>query len=91
MTVTVGVLAGPGLPLKIAAEVAEELPRAPERQFSAKIGWNVGVRRRRLVLTEDGEVPVAECCWGWCGTTGRSGWCRACRTRWPRRRREDGE
>jgi len=58
MTVTVGLLADPGLPLKIAEEVAEGLPEALEQQVGG--AWRVPVRCRSLMLNEDGEIPVAE-------------------------------
>lgn len=57
-TLTVGILADPGLPEKVAHRVAEDLPRALAEHVGDEVSWAVEVSRETLPLTADGNIPL---------------------------------
>lgn len=59
-TLTVGVLADPGLPEKVARRVAEDLPRALPEHTGSDVSWEVEVSRETLPLTADGDIPLLD-------------------------------
>ncbi len=59
-TLTLGVLADPGLPEKVARRVAEDLPRALAEHTGPAASWVVEVSRETLPLTADGDIPLLE-------------------------------
>lgn len=56
--VTIGVMADPGLPEKLARSLAEDLPRQLSRHVDSTVDWNVDIARGTLPLTEDGNIPL---------------------------------
>ncbi|GAB3004478.1 hypothetical protein LWP59_25890 [Amycolatopsis acidiphila] len=59
-TVTVGLLADPGLPAEVARDLVEELPDALREHVSDGVAWQVRLRCEPLVLDEDGNIPIVE-------------------------------
>lgn len=57
-TLTVGLLADPGLPAKLAGAVADRLSR--ELSDGAEVRWNVEVSRETLPLEPDGVIPLLD-------------------------------
>ena len=57
---TVGLMADPGLPEKVARAIAEDLARDLRRDADAGAHWEVEVSRETLPLTRKGEVPLLE-------------------------------
>ncbi|WP_157571288.1 MULTISPECIES: hypothetical protein [Kocuria] len=59
-TLTVGVLADPGLPEKVAHRVAEDLPGALSQRTGPEVSWEVEVSRETLPLTPEGDIPILD-------------------------------
>ncbi|MFI7580174.1 hypothetical protein [Kocuria kalidii] len=59
-TLTVGLMADPGLPDKVAHSVAEELPRTLSEHSGPDVTWEVEVNQETLPLTADGEIPLLD-------------------------------
>lgn len=59
-TTTVGIMADPGLPEKVAREVAEDLPRALSEGSGTDIWWRVEVSQETLPLTAEGDIPLLD-------------------------------
>jgi hypothetical protein len=61
-TLTVGVLADPGLPEKVARSVTDELPRelADQSTSDARVRWDVEVNPETLPLTAEGGIPLLD-------------------------------
>ncbi len=61
-TVTVGLMADPGLPEKTARALTDGLSRdlAKEADTGARVRWVVEVSRETLPLTADGEIPLLD-------------------------------
>ncbi|MDR7300848.1 DUF2267 domain-containing protein [Haloactinomyces albus] len=57
-TVTVGLVADPGLPLEIAQRVSEELPEILSRQVNNQVDWKLSVLCEDLGLDAHDRVPI---------------------------------
>ncbi len=57
-TTTVGIMADPGLPEKVARRVAEDLPGVLSARSGPAVAWSVEVSRETLPLTEEGSIPL---------------------------------
>lgn len=59
-TVTIGLIADPGLPNAVAGRLARQLPRSLERGVDRRVTWKVQASRETLPLTNTGEIPLVE-------------------------------
>lgn len=59
-TLTVGVMADPGLPGKTAHSIAVDLSRDLTDDAGAGVRWEVDVSQGALPLTRDGEIPLLD-------------------------------
>ncbi|MUN64798.1 hypothetical protein GMA12_16905 [Kocuria sediminis] len=58
--VTIGVMADPGLPEKVAGVVAEDLERDLAEHIDARVQWRVESDRGTLPLTAEGDIPLLD-------------------------------
>lgn len=58
--ITVGIMADPGLPVKVAHRISEDLPRALSERSGPEVSWEVEVSRETLPLTAQGEIPLID-------------------------------
>ncbi|MFC4902159.1 hypothetical protein [Kocuria oceani] len=59
-TTTVGIMADPGLPEKVARRVAEDLPGVLSERSGPDVSWEIEVSRETLPLTEEGAIPLLD-------------------------------
>lgn len=57
---TVGLMADPGLPEKLARSVSSGLSRELSGGADAEVRWEVEVSRETLPLTQDGDIPLLD-------------------------------
>lgn len=59
-TLTVGLVADPGLPAEIAGRLVDELPAALAKEINSGVCWSVRLTCEALPLDEQGAIPVVE-------------------------------
>lgn len=57
---TVGLIADPGLPERVAEQLAEDLGRDLEKEVGGLTNWRVEVTPETLPLTDTGEIPLLQ-------------------------------
>ncbi|PRX48732.1 hypothetical protein B0I33_104550 [Prauserella shujinwangii] len=59
-TITVGLVADPGLPSEVAAGLVDGLPGELAARVSDDVRWRVDLRTEALTLDADGNIPIVE-------------------------------
>jgi hypothetical protein len=56
--IVIGLLADPGMPVKMAERLADELPTQLSDKVDDTVSWRVEVRGESLVLDTEGDIPL---------------------------------